>query len=95
MTDRKKVHPTLGDIAVVIMVTLFAALLGCILGVALATGIGLYSQTQFPDDASAGSIAIIVIFTAPLGALIVGLIGFVESLSRVMKRRERKVKDAR
>lgn len=45
------------------------AVTGIAAGFALAIGLGLWSQWSTPNDPTAGSVAIVVIFTAPLGML--------------------------
>ena len=47
-------------------------IVGTAAGVAVAMGVGAFSQWRLPNDPSAGSAAIIVMLTAPLG-LLVGL----------------------
>ena len=49
--------------------------LGAALGFGVAAGIGIYSQWQNPADPSAGSVAIIGIFTVPVGLFVGVLIG--------------------
>lgn len=53
-----------------LLATLVGAAIGFGLGVAFAIGLAKFSQWQTPDDASAGSVAIVVIATAPLGGLV-------------------------
>jgi len=48
---------------------------GIILGFAVAYATGLLSEWATPDDPSAGSIAIIVIITAPGGAVLGAIVG--------------------
>ena len=45
-------------------------LIGTAAGVAVAVGVGAFSQWRLPDDPSAGSAPIIVLLTAPLGLLV-------------------------
>jgi ABC-type phosphate transport system permease subunit len=85
----KSTKPTFYDIVGMIVGTLFSVVIGFLLGAAFAVGIGVYSQAQNPEDASAGSVAIIGIFTGPLFAFVGGLFGLVSSVSFFMKRRER------
>jgi hypothetical protein len=51
------------------------AFVGFALGIFAAVGLGLWSQWTHPDDPSAGSVAIVVIATAPLGAVLGALLG--------------------
>lgn len=46
------------------------AIVGLALGVIAATALGLWSAWANPDDPSAGSVAIVVIATAPVGAVL-------------------------
>ena len=52
---------------------------GGVLGIAagwlFAAGLGVYSQWQNPTDPSAGSVAIVGIFTIPIGLFFGGTIG--------------------
>jgi len=48
---------------------------GGALGVAVAWGLGAYSRWQSPADPSSFSVAIVVIFTLPIGCFVGGLIG--------------------
>lgn len=84
----KSTRPTLYDIVGMIVGTLFSVVVGFLLGAAFAVGLGVYSQVQNPNDASAGSVAIIAIITDPLFAFVGGLFGLVTSVSFFMKRRE-------
>lgn len=51
------------------------AFVGFALGVIGAIGLGYWSQWMHPEDASAGSVAIVVIGTAPGGAILGGVLG--------------------
>lgn len=42
---------------------------GFMLGIAFAWGLGVYAMRTNPDDPTAGSVATIVIATAPVGAI--------------------------
>ena len=46
------------------------AVVGTAAGVGVAVAVGLYGQWRYPNDPSAGSGAIIVMLTAPLGFLL-------------------------
>jgi hypothetical protein len=45
-------------------------LLGGGIGIGIASGLGIYYQWRHPEDLSAGSAAIVVILTFPLGVLL-------------------------
>ena len=49
--------------------------MGLALGFLTAMGVGLVFKWVFPNDPSAGSVAIIVIITAPLGAIFGAIFG--------------------
>jgi hypothetical protein len=51
------------------------AIVGAALGMGFAMAVGLYSKWANPSDPSAGSVAIIVIFTAPVGLFLGALVG--------------------
>ena len=51
------------------------AVFGTVLGFAGAVGLGIFSQWQHPNDPSAGSVAIVVIATAPGGCMLGAAIG--------------------
>jgi hypothetical protein len=53
------------------------AIVGSALGILAAMGLGYLSRLNHPDDPSAGSVAIVVIITAPLGALVGAALGLV------------------
>ena len=53
----------------VIFGVLCGAFVGFVFGILGAMGLGLWSKWASPDDPSAGSVAIVVIATAPLGAM--------------------------
>lgn len=46
------------------------AVLGGGVGIGLASGLGIYEQWKHPEDPSAGSAAIVVMLTFPLGLLV-------------------------
>lgn len=69
--SRKKAsaRDVLLKIVFVVFGVICGGFVGLALGVALAMGVGYWSQLSSPDDPSAGAVAIIVILTAPLGAM--------------------------
>ena len=54
----------------VILAFILGGLLGGVVRILIAGGAGLYGQITSPDDPSAGSVAIIGIFTIPCGMFI-------------------------
>lgn len=56
-----------------VLIVIACAVIGGVIGLGggflLAMGVGWLSQIAHPDDPSAGSVAIIVIITAPVGLL--------------------------
>lgn len=59
----------------IILGVICGAFVGFGVGAAAAMALGLWSQWTHPDDPSAGSVAIVVIATAPLGAILGALLG--------------------
>jgi hypothetical protein len=55
--------------------TVSGVVVGGALGIAFAVAVGLFSQRRSPNDPSAGSIAIIVMLTFPVGAFLGALAG--------------------
>ncbi len=69
LTLQETSRRTLPDIALVFVVTLIFASLVFLLGFAFAVGLAWHEQSQYPDDASAGSVAAIAIATTSFGGL--------------------------
>jgi hypothetical protein len=57
-------------------------IVGLALGVAVVMGLVYWTQLTHPNDPSAGSVAILVIFTAPAGAMVGATVGGVCILTR-------------
>lgn len=63
-----------------ILAVVTGVLVGAALGLAFALAVAMYEQWQNPSDPSAGAIAIVAIFTMPLGAVIGLIIGGIVGL---------------
>ena len=63
------------------------ATVGVAAGVTVAVAVGAWGQRQYPNDPSAGSGAIIVMLTAPVG-LVLGLVAGARLADRWVKHRK-------
>ncbi|MCX5658855.1 MAG: hypothetical protein NTW19_03940 [Planctomycetota bacterium] len=54
---------------------ILGAIAGTALGIGVAMGLAMYSKWQDPGDPSAGSVAIVGIFTVPFGFLLGAAVG--------------------
>lgn len=59
----------------ILLATAGGGFLGVVAGFAAAMALGLFFERMYPEDSTAGSIAIVVIFTAPVGGLFGAMVG--------------------
>lgn len=77
--------PFLLKVLVTMTLVVVGSAVGGLLGFAASIGIREASKLAFPNDPSAGSAGIVVIFLLPLGVLAGGVIGFLKGLEGFLK----------